>query len=107
MNAFFYLFVEGGVEFMILITLALIGVLFSAWKAPNWIREFGLMGLVLGFLALFIGLFQASWATWAAGDIGPTVLADGIKVVLIAPIYGLIVYLLSLLIKLIFKPRNY
>lgn len=107
MNAFFYLFVEGGVEFMIAITLALIGVLFSAWKAPNWIREFGLMGLVLGFLTLFIGLFQASCAIWAAGDISPTVFAGGMKVALIAPIYGLIVYLLSLIIKLIFKPRNY
>lgn len=108
MNAFFYLFVQGGPECMSLITLALVGVLISAWKAPNWVREFGLMGFCIGIFYLLMGYYQAfSIMQQVAVDISPTVFASGTRAAYIAPLYGTLVLLVSLIIQLFYIPRKY
>lgn len=106
MNGLFKLYVEGSAGYMTLVTLALVGVLIAAWKAPNWVREIGIIGLVLGFLACLLGLSQACKHIQLAGDISPTVFCGGMKVVLIAPLYGVLVYVISLVISLAQKPRK-
>ena len=40
-----------------------------------------------------------------AGDISPALIAGGIKCLVIVPIYALIVYSVSLIIRIIQKPR--
>ena len=52
------LYLEGGWEWMSLITICLIAMLFSAWKAPRWIKEFGLMALSLGIFSMSVGLYS-------------------------------------------------
>ena len=106
MNGLFKLYVEGSAGYMTLVTLALVGVLIAAWKAPNWVREIGIIGLVLGFLACLLGLSQACKDIQLAGDISPTVFCGGMKVVLIEPLYGVLVYVISLVISLAQKPRK-
>ncbi len=91
---------------MTLVTLALVGVLIAAWKAPNWVREIGIIGLVLGSLAFLLGHSQACKAILLNGGISPTVYCGGIKVILIAPLYGVLVYIVSLVISLTQKPRK-
>ena len=106
MNGLFSLFVEGSVGWMTLVTLALVAVLISMWKAPNWVKEFGLIGLGLGLLGSLAGCCQACTSIICEGDIAPMVLLAGTKVVFITTSYGVIVYLLSVLINMLQTSRK-
>ena len=111
----FTLFVSGGPVGMIIITLLFIGLFFAAWKAPRWVNEIGKSAFVFGLMSpLFplYGLFNTLEHVAAARKefdglfylISPTVLFAG-KVILIPVIYGMIIYLISLVIRIIQKPR--
>lgn len=106
MNGLFRLFVEGSVGWMTLVTLALVGVLVAMWKAPNWVKEIGLTGLALGILGSLMGCAQAFTDIILAGDIAPTVLCGGVKVMLIPTLYGMMVYLVSVVVNLVQSPRK-
>jgi hypothetical protein len=99
------LFMEGGVLWMSILTLELIALLLAAWKAPAWVKEIGLIALVTGLLGPFFGMTNAADAVQQAGDISPSLLAAGFKFSFINIIYGLLIYLLSLIIRIIQKPR--
>ena len=99
------LFVEGGMGFMIIISLLLIALLLAAWKAPRWVREIGIAALVASVFATLLGLLQIFDALQMFGDVSPAVLCAGLKVTLIPLLYGLIVYFISLVIRIIQKPR--
>lgn len=60
-------------------------------KGMSWIALFIALGPMLGFLGTVIGMIQAFDAIASAGDISPTVVADGIKVALLTTVLGLIV----------------
>lgn len=64
------------------------------------IKSVGLFALVFGIFAQLLGLYQMFSAIERAGDISPTILAGGLKVTTIAPLYGFIIFLLSYLIWL-------
>ena len=98
-------FVEGGLGFMIIISLFLIALLVAAWKAPRWVKEIGLGALVVSIFSTMLGLMQMLQAIQIIGDISPAVLAGGFKVTMITTSYGLIVYFISLVIRVIQKPR--
>ena len=113
----FKLFMQGGAGFMTILTVLLVAIFFAAWKAPRWIKEIGSFALVFGFLTLLIGLYQMFVALQqVATDIGegvtgvfdlisPGVLFGGLKIALIPVFYGIIIYLISLVVSLIKKPR--
>lgn len=98
-------FVEGGMGFMIIITLFLIGLFIAAWKAPKWVKEIGLGGLVTGAFATLLGFVQACDAIQMIGDVSQAVICGGLKVAMIPVLYGLIVYFISLVIRVVQKPR--
>ena len=99
------LFVEGGMGFMIIITLLLIALLFAAWKAPRWVKEIGIGALVVSVFATLLGYLQICEALQMFGDVSAAVIAGGMKVAMIPVLYGLIVYFISLIIRIIQKPR--
>ena len=113
----FKLFMQGGAGIMTVLTVLLVAIFFSAWKAPRWIKEIGSFALVFGFLTLLIGLYQMFVALQqVATDIGegvtgvfdlisPGVLFGGLKIALIPVFYGIIIYLVSLVVRIIKKPR--
>ena len=113
----FKLFMQGGAGFMTILTILLVAIFFAAWKAPRWIKEIGSFALVFGFLTLLIGLYQMFEALQqVATDIGegvtgvfdlisPGVLFGGLKIALIPVFYGIIIYLISLVVSVIKKPR--
>ena len=113
----FKLFIQGGPVFMTILTVLLVAIFFAAWKAPRWIKEIGSFALVFGFLTLLIGIYQMFVALQqVAMDIGegvtgvfdlisPGVLFGGLKIALIPVFYGIIIYLISLVVCLIKKPR--
>lgn len=99
------LFMEGGLAGMIAITLLLIALFLAAWKAPKWVKEIGIGALVVGIFWSLRGLSQMLGVLQMIGDVSPAVICGGLKVTLIATSYGLIVYFISLIIRVIQKPR--
>ncbi len=61
-----------------------------AWFAVAW-----------GFLGRTIGLIRAFDSVTAAGELTPRLLADGIKMALLDPLMGLIVFLIARLFMII------
>jgi len=112
----FKYFMEGGLVYMSVLTILLVALFFAAWKAPRWVKEIGLFALVFGLVSPLFPLYGAlSTLQQVAIDIGEGVngLFDlispgvffGIKVILIPVIYGMIIYLVSLVIRIVQKPR--
>ena len=98
-------FVMGGLGGMIIITVLLICLLLAAWKAPRWVKEIGIAALVVSVFWTLLGLAQAFDTIQTVGDVSQAVLAGGLKVCLISVLYGLIVYFISLILRIIQKPR--
>ena len=102
---------------MTILTILLVAIFFAAWKAPRWIKEIGSFALVFGFLTYLIGLYQMFQALQqVATDIGegitgvfdlisPNVFFGGLRIGLIPVFYGVIIYLVSLIVRIIKKPR--
>ena len=101
---------------MSVLTVLLVAIFFAAWKAPRWVKEIGLFALLFGFLGTILGIYQVLIAlrdiagTEGAGSsigslIPPGVLCGGLKVTLNTAIYGIGIYLVSLVVRVIQKPR--
>ena len=105
MTDLFTLFISGGPVGMIIITLLFIGLFFAAWKAPAWVKEIGIAALVVSIFWTLLGQLQI--ADYLAGhdDVAMSVVAGGIKVSLVPVLYGLVVYFVSLILRVIQKPR--
>ena len=110
------LFVQGGLFIMSLITVLFVGLLFAAWKAPAWVKEIGTITLVIGLMSPLIPLYQflSTLQDVAAEqgapvssifDLIPPGVLFGVKALLIPVIYGMIVYVVSLVIRIIRTPR--
>lgn len=102
----FQLYQEGGVLYMSLITLCLVGILLAAWKQPSFVKELGSIALTLGFVSVMIGIRQACHSLLKAPDVAPVVIFGGIKVALVTPIWGCIVYIISRIVRMIQKQKT-
>jgi len=100
----FTLFVEGSADFMTLLTIILIALLLAAWKAPAWVREIGIIALVVGVLGTLMGFYSAA-RVLEQREVTQLVIWGGLRVMVISLIYGLLIYLVSLIIRIIQKPR--
>lgn len=90
---------------MTALTLCLIAMLFCTWKAPRWIKELDCWP-ALGVLSMMIGFYSILQIIQTTGySVTFTLLSGGLRVAFIAPIYGLIIYALSLLLRIAVKPR--
>jgi heme/copper-type cytochrome/quinol oxidase subunit 2 len=113
---FIEIHLEGGIEFMSVLFLLLLGVIVSAVlafknkennaKSAKWLKisqDIALFALVFGILGQFIGLMAAFQAIEDAGDIPQGVLAGGLKISSYVTIYGLFIFLLAKLFKIGFQ----
>lgn len=113
----FKIFMQGGAGYMTILTILLVAIFFAAWKAPRWIKEIGIFALVFGFLTYLIGMYQMFQAfQQVASDLGegvsglfdlisPNVFFGGMRIGLIPVFYGVIIYLISLFVRIVKKPR--
>ena len=113
----FKLFMQGGAGFMTILTVLLVAIFFAAWKAPRWIKEIGSFALVFGFLTYLIFLYEMFVAlqqvavdkgegiTGVFDLISPDAFFGGMKIGLIPVFYGVIIYLISLVVRIVKKPR--
>jgi len=101
----FGFFINGGIGFMSVLTVLLVAIFFAAWKAPRWVKEIGAFALVFGFLGMILSILQLLGDLQGAGDLPAAVIYGGLKVTLIPAIYGSIIYLIALVVRVIQKPR--
>ena len=95
------LFLQGGAGFMTVITILLLAILFCAWKFPRLVKLLGNFALAFSAFSTLFGLMQAADAIACVGGMEPVVIWDGVKVCLITILYGLIVYGVSLIARMI------
>ncbi len=102
----FSLFISGGPVGMVIITLLFISLFFAAWKAPAWVKEIGIGALVAGVFWTLLGVLQiVDYLSSQHDAVALNIIAGGIKVSLIPVLYGLIVYFVSLILRVVHKPR--
>lgn len=96
---------DGGPLFMyttLFILLIIIALLIRGFikaearsKTITLVSSISLFVLVWGFLGQMLGLISAFDAIEAAGDISPSILAGGLKVAILSPLFGMIVFLIA------------
>ena len=110
-------FIEGGALFMSLILICLLVSLFFTVKSIlnlktnsqvsikmlKHIGDSGTLGLALGVMGAFLGLINAFDALQASGAAEPAIIAGGIKVALLSPLFGLFTFSVSKLAALIIR----
>ena len=115
----FKLFMMGGPLFMGIITIIFIAALVVSVRAAllifggksvasdqlfrqlGYIKSIGLLALVMGVLGQMIGLYSAFAAMeQMQGGVAPQLLAGGLKVSSITTLWGLLSYVITLLIYL-------
>jgi len=115
----FELFKMGGSLFMSIVTILGIAMVFYAVKTTikvmvkkeynlngvNFILMFGSLAFIFGILAQAIGMFEAFAAVQEAGDISPGLVAAGLRVSMIAPLYGLFYFILSIPIWVVLREK--
>jgi biopolymer transport protein ExbB/TolQ len=67
------------------------------------VRSVGILALVLGILGQLLGLYDMFVAIQEMENVAPTLLAGGLKVSMITTLYGLIIFLVSLLLTILLK----
>lgn len=99
-------FMAGGWWGMAAITLTLVCALFAAWKAPAWVQSLGKVAIAIGVISFLLGISDIAKVIQENGNEFPfSVYIGGVKVALIAPIYGIIVYVIITLVDLVRRPR--
>ncbi len=114
--------VEGGISFMlpvyvlyavnlVLVVILLIGYFRkqarkNAKKLSETILFLGSLALLIGILGQAIGIMQALDAIEAAGDVSLGLMAGGFKVSMLAPMYGFMLFILSLIVWFISRKLN-
>ncbi|WP_298368199.1 MotA/TolQ/ExbB proton channel family protein [uncultured Lutibacter sp.] len=96
---------EGGPLFMyttLFILIVIIALLIRGFVKPTTrdktvtvVSSISLFVLVWGFLGQMIGLITAFDAIQAMGDVSPSILAGGLKVAILSPLFGMIVFLIA------------
>jgi biopolymer transport protein ExbB/TolQ len=100
---------EGGPIFMVPLVLLLVVIVFlfvkglkdNTEKNQKLINSLALFSFVFGVLGFVIGLLGALEDISIVGDISPAVLAGGIKIGLLAPTFGMVIFLIGKLFTII------
>lgn len=110
------LFMMGGPLFMGILTLVLIGMVACVIRYVmaaeqtqdklDLIRSFGLLATIIGILGQLIGLFDALKSIEQVGQVAPGMLAGGLKISMITTLYGLLIYMISMIIYITLKYRK-
>ena len=98
-------FVNGGPILMSIITILLIAVLFAAWKAPAWVKELGILAFAASLFMTCMSLYQFFETIMLYGEASFRVYCQGLTIALLPFPYGLLVYIVSIIIRIVQKPR--
>lgn len=110
-------FLEGGALFMSLILICLLISIYFIVKSTlniktnndiskkmlKHINDSGILAMILGFLGAFLGLLSAFDILEATGQAAPSIIAGGLKIALLSPIFGLFTFAISRLAILLLR----
>jgi len=98
-------FIDGGLVFTVPILLLLIAILgLFLWgflkkgnheKAVSLLIHLGWLAVAWGFLGRTFGLINAFNQVEAAGELTPRLLAGGMKMALVDPLFGIFVFIIA------------
>ena len=91
---------------MSILTLLLVAVVITSFKKHELTKSLGLFAFIVGLLSAILGLYSAFNVIEQVGNVAPSILAGGIKVAFINLIYGLIIYMISIVLDVIGKWRG-
>ena len=74
-------------------------------KGVKYIIMYGSLAFIIGLLGQAVGMFSAFAAIQEAGDISPGLIAGGFRVSMIAPLYGVIYFILSIPIWVVLREK--
>lgn len=100
------LFTEGGYFPMTIISLLLVTLFIAVWKVPTRVKEIGHLALAVGLLWIPVTLIQTSDVMQVTGDASLSFIWFGIKCSMIPFAYSLVVYIISLILRIALKPRK-
>ncbi len=100
------LFLQGGVLTMSLLTFLLICVVIASSKKQKIVKSLGLLAFTFGLLSTILGLYSAFSVIEQVGNTSPSILAGGFKVAFTTLIYGIIIFVISLVLDIIVKLKN-
>ena len=119
MNSIIGKFIDGGPVFTVVIficLLAVIGLIIFAFvkkgidkKAFYLIKHIGWFAVAWGFMGRTFGLISAFDAVEAHGELTPSLLASGLKMSLIDPLFGIIVFIVAragIILLIAMKKKN-
>lgn len=72
-------------------------------KMLKHINDSGILAMILGFLGAFLGLLSAFDILEATGQAAPSIIAGGLKIALLSPIFGLFTFSISRLAILLLR----
>ena len=84
-----------GILKIAVLTILLVLVFIFAWKAPNWVKEMGIIALVASVFIEFMQWIQT---------LGTIIEAEG-SISPVAICFGIIIYVISLVLRIVNKPR--
>ena len=64
----------------------------------TYLKSIGLFTMITGILGQLIGLMSAFKAIERVGDISPPIVVGGLKISMITTLYGILIYLFSILV---------
>ena len=98
-------FIDGGPVFTVVILLCLILVLVffvqafvkkeNPEKMMSLMKHLGWFAVAWGFMGRTFGLIHAFDAVAAHGELTPSLLADGLKMALVDPLFGIFVFIVA------------
>ena len=105
MNTISELFVQGDAGWMSILTIELAAIFFAAWKAPAWVKELGAIAFLTAVFSTCYGLWTMFSEVQKIGELHITLWCSGFKCVLVPFMYGLLIFIISLIIRIVQKPR--
>lgn len=112
-------FIDGGLVFtvpILILLVAIIGLFFWGLlkkdiheKAVSLLIHLGWLAVAWGFLGRTFGLINAFNQVEAAGELTPRLLADGLKMALVDPLFGIFVFIiarLGIILLIAMKKKN-
>lgn len=123
MMSFFELHYMGGLEFMVPLSLMALAILLIALlqgyalfylaspplpllkQRLEWVIYLGSFAFFWGILGHAIGIYAALDAIEKVGNVSPAMLAGGLKVSMIVPLYGLLIFILSSMLWFFLRNR--
>lgn len=99
-------FVEGGWVTMSLLTIVLLLLIVSIWKAPHLVRKLGTLAWGIALLMKSLDLMQVFDSVQAAGGISQAIWCGELKVLFIPIAYAALIYTISVVSDLVLSMKK-